>query len=75
VEHTYFSHFLFAIDIIGDDVHVFLQIYCSIIRAMIMALMMEAASISETLVNFGATRRNNPEDSHLHTCRRENPKP
>jgi hypothetical protein len=37
------------------------------------ALMMEAASTSETLVNFyQATRRNIPEDSHLHTCRREN---
>jgi hypothetical protein len=36
-------------------------------------LMMEAASISETLVNFyQTTRRNNPEDSHLHIRRREN---
>jgi hypothetical protein len=35
--------------------------------------MMEAASTSETSVNFHqTTRRNNPEDSHLHTCRREN---
>jgi hypothetical protein len=35
--------------------------------------MMEAASTSETSVNFyRATRRNNPEDSHLHTRRREN---
>jgi hypothetical protein len=31
------------------------------------ALMMEAASTSETLVNFyQITRRYNPEDSHLH---------
>jgi hypothetical protein len=31
-------------------------------------LMMEAASTSETSVNFyQTTRRNNPEDSHLHT--------
>jgi hypothetical protein len=37
------------------------------------ALMMEAASTSETLVNFyQTTRRNNPDDSHLHTHRREN---
>jgi hypothetical protein len=37
------------------------------------ALMMEAASTSETLGNFHqTTRRNNPQDSHLHTCRREN---
>jgi hypothetical protein len=34
------------------------------------ALMMEAASASETLVNFyQTTRRNNPEDNHLHTHR------
>jgi hypothetical protein len=37
------------------------------------ALMVEAASISETSVNFyQTTRRNNPEDSHRHTRRREN---
>jgi hypothetical protein len=35
--------------------------------------MMEAARISETLVNFyQTTRRYNPEDSHLRTHRREN---
>jgi hypothetical protein len=35
--------------------------------------MMEAASISEMSVNFyQTTRRNNQEDSHLHTRRREN---
>jgi hypothetical protein len=40
-----------------------------------MALMMEAARTSETLVNFyQTTRRYNPEDSHLRTHRRENPK-
>jgi hypothetical protein len=33
---------------------------------------MEAASASETSVNFyKTTQRNNPEDSHLRTCRRE----
>jgi hypothetical protein len=38
-----------------------------------MAMMMEAARTSETLVNFyQITRRYNPEDSHLHTLRREN---
>jgi hypothetical protein len=37
------------------------------------ALMMEAARTSETLVNFcQITRCYNPEDSHLHTHRREN---
>jgi hypothetical protein len=35
--------------------------------------MMKAASTSETSVNFyQTTRRNNPEDSHLNTGRREN---
>jgi hypothetical protein len=35
--------------------------------------MMEAASISETSVNFyRTTQRNNPEDIHLHTRRLEN---
>jgi hypothetical protein len=35
--------------------------------------MMEAASTSETSVNFyQTTRHKNPEDSHLHTRRREN---
>jgi hypothetical protein len=34
---------------------------------------MEAVKTSETSVNFyQPTRRNNPEDSHLHTRRREN---
>jgi hypothetical protein len=34
---------------------------------LLIALMMEAASTSETLVNFyQTTRRNIPEDSHLH---------
>jgi hypothetical protein len=37
------------------------------------ALMMEAARSSETLVNFyQTTQRNNPEDSNLRTNRREN---
>jgi hypothetical protein len=39
----------------------------------IVALMMEAASTSETSVNFYHTTRSNiPEDSHLHIRRREN---
>jgi hypothetical protein len=37
------------------------------------AMMMEAVSTSETSVNcYQTTRRNIPEDSHLHTRRREN---
>jgi hypothetical protein len=44
----------------------------SIIQAM-MALMMKAASTSETSANFyQATLRYNPEDSHLHNQRCEN---
>jgi hypothetical protein len=40
---------------------------------MAVALMMEAARTSETLVNFyQTTQRYNPEDSHLRTHRREN---
>jgi hypothetical protein len=36
-------------------------------RGLLIALMMEAARTSETLVNFyQTTRRYNPEDSHLH---------
>jgi hypothetical protein len=39
----------------------------------LIALMMVAKSTSETSVKFyQITRRNNPEDSHLHTRRREN---
>jgi hypothetical protein len=39
----------------------------------IIALMMEAARTSETLVQlYQTTRCYNPEDSHLHTNRREN---
>jgi hypothetical protein len=39
----------------------------------VIALMMETASTSETSINFyQTTRRNNREDSHLHTRRREN---
>jgi hypothetical protein len=40
---------------------------------LLIALMMEAASTSETSVHFCQTkRRNSPEDNHLHTRRREN---
>jgi hypothetical protein len=43
------------------------------LAASINALMMEAASTSETSVNFyQISRRSNPEHSHLHTRRREN---
>jgi hypothetical protein len=39
----------------------------------LITLMMEAASISETSVNFYQTTRGNvPEDIHFHTRRREN---
>jgi hypothetical protein len=42
-------------------------------NTLLIALMMEAARTSETLVNFyQTTLRYNPEDSHLHTRRREN---
>jgi hypothetical protein len=46
----------------------------SIIRAISpIALMMEAASTPETLLNvYQTTRHNNPEASHLHTRHSEN---
>jgi hypothetical protein len=44
-----------------------------VLSASIIALMMEAASASETSVKFyQTTMRYNPVDSHLHTRRREN---
>jgi hypothetical protein len=42
-------------------------------RGLLIAPMMAAASTSGTWVNFyQTTRRNNPEESHLHTRHREN---
>jgi hypothetical protein len=41
-------------------------------RGRLIALMIEEATISGTVVNiYQTTRRNNPEDSHLHIRRRE----
>jgi hypothetical protein len=46
---------------------------CENVRGLFIALIMEAASTSETSINFyQTTRRYNPEDSRLHTLRREN---
>jgi hypothetical protein len=43
-----------------------MAVFCVVVPWAI-ALMMEAASTSETSVNFHQTKqRNNPEDSHLH---------
>jgi hypothetical protein len=43
------------------------------LKKILIALMMEAASIFETSVSFyQITRRNNPEGGHLHILRREN---
>jgi hypothetical protein len=43
-----------------------LEVYRRFRGHLLIALMMEAASTSETSVNFYQTiRRNNPEDSHL----------
>jgi hypothetical protein len=52
-------------------------VLCSVVELLyvseVTALMMEAASTSETLVNFyQATWCYNPEDSHLHICFYEN---
>jgi hypothetical protein len=44
-----------------------------IVTQLLIALMIEAASAPETSVNFyQTTRRNIPQESHLHTFRREN---
>jgi hypothetical protein len=44
-----------------------------VLAATTVRAMMEAASTSETVVNTNqTTRRNIPEDIHLHTRRREN---
>jgi hypothetical protein len=44
--------------------------------SIIIALKMDAATISETLVNFHQTTQHNiPQDSYLHTCCHENLKP
>jgi hypothetical protein len=51
------------------------EVYSEVLAAsiIIIALMTETAGTSETLVNFyQTTRRYNPEDSHLHTYRRQN---
>jgi hypothetical protein len=51
----------------------YVRIFSQHIFSKSITLMMEAASTSETSVKFHqTTRRNNPEDSHLHTRRREN---
>jgi hypothetical protein len=43
------------------------------VPAALLTLMIEAASISETSVNFyRTTEHNNPEDSHIHTRCRKN---
>jgi hypothetical protein len=53
-----------------------MAVFCVVVSrslVQLFALMMEAACTSEGSVNFfQTTRRNNPEDSHLHYRRREN---
>jgi hypothetical protein len=47
--------------------------FLEVLTASIIRAMMEAESTCETSVNFyQTTRRYNPEDSHLHSRRREN---
>jgi hypothetical protein len=63
--------------VINIRVLTFMAHFCCFLlfRAMraLITLIMEAVSTSETSENFyQTTRRNNPEDSHLHTRNREN---
>jgi hypothetical protein len=54
---------------------VFWQKFTDVLETFVVSIIraMEAASTSETSVNFyQTTLRNNPEDSHLHTRRHEN---
>jgi hypothetical protein len=51
----------------------FAGVFCLLHQSCYIALMMEAESSAETLVNFYKTaRRNMSEDSHRHTRRHEN---
>jgi hypothetical protein len=60
-------HFLFAY--LGFEVLTAVGTKMAVFWAAMVALMMEAARSSETLVNFyQTTRRYNPEDSHIHFC-------
>jgi hypothetical protein len=48
-------------------------LFYGLLRRVMIALMMEAVSTSETSVNFNqTTQRNNPEDDDFHTRRRKN---
>jgi hypothetical protein len=50
-----------------------MTVFCDVAPYNIIALMMEAVSISETSLDFyETTGRNIPEDSNLHTRRHEN---
>jgi hypothetical protein len=60
----------------GNGRYVVLSTFTSVSEVLFMsliALMMEAANTSETLLNlYLTTWRYSPKDSHLHTHRREN---
>jgi hypothetical protein len=50
-----------------------LETFTNVSEVFAASMVMEAARTSETSVSFyQSTRRNNPEDSYLHTRRREN---
>jgi hypothetical protein len=50
-----------------------MAVFWAVAPGSLIAMIMETPSTSETSVNFyQTTRRNNPENSHIHTRRREN---
>jgi hypothetical protein len=68
-KHTYFQVGYEVLTAVSTMMAVFWVVaLCSLAEVALIALMMEAARTSETLVNFYQTTRHyNPEDSHLHT--------
>jgi hypothetical protein len=70
--HAYFrTYHIFLLFFQIDEQDMRFEILAA--HGLLIALMIEASSTSETSVNlYQIIRRNNPEDSHLNTRRRQN---